>query len=285
MNVSMQDTFNLGWKISSVLNGISDRSILKTYQSERRRIAQDLIEFDHKFSRLFSGLLAKDVSDEAGISMDEFKAAFEKGNMFASGVAVDYGASIIVAKDGDAAKQGDGTAVGRGNSKRVIGKPELAGNIKMGVRIPSFKVLSQADGRPWHFQELLKSNGKWRIVIFAGDVSDKTQMARVQKLGQELAAPNSFISRFTPKGKLINSVIEILTIHSAPRAKTEMHDFPEIFRPFSERDGWDYYKIYVDDQSYHESHGHAYRELWCGPQEGLCCGLTPGSACLVDRGS
>ena len=68
------------------MKGISDRSVLKTYQSERRRIAQDLIDFDHKFSRLFSGRPAKDVMDEEGISMEGFKEAFEKGNMFASGI-------------------------------------------------------------------------------------------------------------------------------------------------------------------------------------------------------
>ena len=82
---------------SGVVKGISSRSILKTYQSERRRIAQDLIAFDHKFSRLFSGRPAKDVMDAEGISMEEFKEAFVKGNMFASGIAVDYGASVIVA--------------------------------------------------------------------------------------------------------------------------------------------------------------------------------------------
>lgn len=86
MNVSMQDSFNLGWKVASVVKGTSDLSILKTYQSERRRIAQDLIEFDHKFSRLFSGRPAKDVMDAEGISMQEFKDAFVKGNMFASGI-------------------------------------------------------------------------------------------------------------------------------------------------------------------------------------------------------
>ena len=86
MNVSMQDTYNLGWKIGAVINGYCDRAVLKTYQSERRRVAQDLIDFDHRFSRLFSGRPAKDVMDEEGISMAEFKDAFEKGNMFASGI-------------------------------------------------------------------------------------------------------------------------------------------------------------------------------------------------------
>lgn len=86
MNVSMQDTYNLGWKLAQVINGYVDRTILKTYQSERRRIAQDLIDFDHRFSRLFSGRPAKDVMDEEGISMGDFKQAFLKGNMFASGI-------------------------------------------------------------------------------------------------------------------------------------------------------------------------------------------------------
>jgi phenol 2-monooxygenase (NADPH) len=276
MNVSMQDTYNLCWKISSVLNGTSERSILKTYQSERRRIAQDFIAFDHKFSRLFSGRPAKDVTDEAGISMDEFKSAFQRGNLFASGVAVNYGASVITAKDGDAAEQGDGTAVARSDSIRVIGKQELATNIKLGMRMPSFKVLNQADARPWHFQEVLRSNGKWRIVVFAGDVSDKTQMGRVHKLGQGLSASkSSFISRFTPRGKPIDSVIEVLTIHCAPRAAVELNDFPDIFRPFSEREGWNYWKIYVDDQSYHEGHGHAYDNYGVDPKKGCMVILRP----------
>jgi len=74
--------------VANVVKGLSDRSILKTYQSERRKIAQDLIEFDHKFSRLFSGRPAKDVMDAEGISMEYFKNAFEKGNMFASGIGM-----------------------------------------------------------------------------------------------------------------------------------------------------------------------------------------------------
>ena len=275
MNVSMQDTYNLCWKISAVLKGTADRRILKTYQSERRRIAQDLIAFDHKFSRLFSGRPATDMMDEAGISMEEFKNAFEKGNLFASGVAVDYGASLIVAKDGSSIDQGDGTDVGVINSKRAVSKQQLATNVKLGMRMPSFKVLNQSDARPWHFQEILRSTGQWRLVVFAGDVSDKAQMSRVQKLGETLAAKDSFISRFTPAGKPINSVIEILTIHSAPRASTELHDFHDIFHPYSKSDGWDYWKIYADDISYHEGHGQAYENYGVDKKKGCAVILRP----------
>lgn len=76
------------------MKGLTNRSVLKTYQSERRRIAQDLIEFDRKFSRLFSGRPAKDVMDEEGISMEVFKEAFLKGNMFASGIGKSQGSYV-----------------------------------------------------------------------------------------------------------------------------------------------------------------------------------------------
>ncbi|PVH81063.1 hypothetical protein DL98DRAFT_560028 [Cadophora sp. DSE1049] len=264
-----------GWKIAAVVNGTANRSILKTYQSERRRIAQDLIAFDHKFSRLFSGRPAKDVMDEAGISMDEFKDAFVKGNMFASGVAVDYGASVIVAKEGDAQEQGDGSDVGLEKSKRVIGNQALAKNIKIGMRMPSFQVLNQADARPWQFQELLKSDGRWRIVVFAGDVSTAKQMERVVNLGSVLSGAKSFIKRFTPAGKKIDSVMDILTIHSAKRAETELHSFPDIFHPFDERDGWDYWKVFVDDVSYHEGYGNAYENYGVDRMDGCVVILRP----------
>lgn len=220
MNVSMQDAYNLGWKIAYCVQGKASRSILKTYQSERRRVAQDLIAFDHKFSRLFSGRPAKDAADEAGISMDEFKDAFEKGNLFASGLIVNYGASMLVTKEGDVKEQGDGTdlmngTVSNGNgvrtdSRRVIGKQGLAPNIQLGMRMPSFQVLNQADARPWQFQEFLKSDGRFRIVVFAGDLRLKTQFGRVQKLAEHLASENSCIRRYTPAGAPVDSTIEIM---------------------------------------------------------------------------
>ena len=88
--------YNLGWKLAHVVKGYSDLSMLKTYESERQRVAQDLIAFDHRFSRLFSGRPAKDVMDEEGINMDEFKNAFVKGNMFASGIGKPLSLSMML---------------------------------------------------------------------------------------------------------------------------------------------------------------------------------------------
>lgn len=81
MNVSMQDTYNLGWKIGLVCKKIVRREILSTYELERKQIAKELIAFDHKFSRLFSGRPARDVMDETGVSMEEFNKAFNMSHM------------------------------------------------------------------------------------------------------------------------------------------------------------------------------------------------------------
>ncbi|KAK7419247.1 hypothetical protein QQX98_003399 [Neonectria punicea] len=260
MNVSMQDSYNLGWKIANVVKGVADRSILKTYESERKGIAHALINFDHKFSRLFSGRPARDIMDEEGISMEEFKNAFQKGNLFASGIAVDYDKSVIVSKP-----EGEADAEAR----------NLAPELKLGQRIPSVKVLNQSDARPWHLQELLRSNGTWRVILFPGDISKIAQKSRMTSICEELASPSSFLKRFTPSGSRYDSVIEVLTVHVAKRADVDIFDFPEVLRPYDEIEGWDYHKIFVDDQSYHEGHGHLYETFSISRDEGCIVVLRP----------
>ena len=277
MNVSMQDTYNLGWKIGLVVKGLAKRSILKTYQSERRRIAQDLIEFDHKFSRLFSGRPAKDAADEAGISMAEFKDAFEKGGMFTSGLAVDYGASMLVAKAGDPLQQGDGTDVAPETNGigKLAAKLDLASNIALGKRIPSFQVLSQADARPWQLASWLKSDGSFRVIVFAGNLQSGEQRWRVETLGERLESSRSFLRRFTPPGQPVDSVIDLLLIHTAPRREVELLNLPNVFHPFDQKAGYNYDKVFVDDESYHEGHGHAYENYGVNKETGCVVIVRP----------
>ncbi|KAF3763477.1 putative phenol 2-monooxygenase [Cryphonectria parasitica EP155] len=256
MNVSMQDTFNLGWKVALVAKGIAKRTILSTYETERRQVAQDLIEFDHRFSRLFSGRPAKDVMDAEGVSMEVFKDAFLKGNLFASGLSVNYGASDLVIK-----KESDEL---------------LAKGLPVGMRFNSFKVLNQADGRPWHFQERLRADGRFRVVLFAGNVLNPVQKERVRRFCTDLDGSGSFLRKATPPGAPIDSVIEILTIHASKRIETELlKDFPEILHPFDEHIGWDYDKVFVDDESYHEGFGDAYRNYGVDKERGCVVVVRP----------
>lgn len=281
MNISMQDCYNLGWKVALVAKGLAKRDILSTYQTERRRVAQDLIDFDHRFSRLFSGRPAKDVLDTEGISMEVFKDAFEKGNLFASGLSVKYGPNILVAKADETLTEGDGSK----GSDALPGaaKQGLAAGLAVGMRFNSFKVLNQADARPWHLQERLRADGRFRVVLFAGNVLDAAQKARVDGFCAALDAPGSFLRRLAPAAGGgargaggAGGAVEVLTVHSAKRTEAEFfRDFPEVLRPFDEHDGWDYNKIYVDDVSYHEGFGDAYKNYGVDKERGCVVVARP----------
>jgi phenol 2-monooxygenase len=192
--------------------------------------------------------------------------------------AVDYGTSLLVAKQGSSTAQGDGTDVSVAQKDfRVVSTPSLAPKIEVGKRIPSFKVLNQSDARPSHLQELLRSNGRWRVLTFPGDIRDAKQASRLKTLGEKLARPDSFLKRFTPSTPArarYDDVFEILAIHNAPRQEVTVFDFPEVWRPYDEVDGWDYWKIFVDDESYHEGHGQIYKNLEIDP-EGCTVILRP----------
>src|SRR6187200_2272360 len=54
MNVSMADAWNLGWKLGTVLRGTARPELLDTYSAERQVIAQELIDFDREFAKMFS---------------------------------------------------------------------------------------------------------------------------------------------------------------------------------------------------------------------------------------
>ncbi|KAH8817321.1 pentachlorophenol 4-monooxygenase, partial [Xylogone sp. PMI_703] len=54
MNTGVHDAINLSWKLGGVLHGLYNSSILETYDSERRSIAEELIRQDKDFSVLIS---------------------------------------------------------------------------------------------------------------------------------------------------------------------------------------------------------------------------------------
>jgi len=54
MNVSMADSFNLGWKLASEIRNQTTPEVLHTYSFERQAKAQELIDFNKDMARLFS---------------------------------------------------------------------------------------------------------------------------------------------------------------------------------------------------------------------------------------
>ncbi|KAL9012417.1 MAG: hypothetical protein Q9173_002815 [Seirophora scorigena] len=290
MNVSMQDTYNLGWKLAMVVKGIAQPSILKTYETERRSVAQQLIAGDQKYSRAWSSRPQKDAGDQSGAATTKFGRAFMQQQVSAMGLGVHYGPSILTAKDSrdttDATWEDEG---GESPSKADLASSHqhLATKTALGERFPSFRVVRHSDARSWHLASWLKSDGIFHILLFAGNVSQPTQMDRVRRFASEMTARSDFIplrrqfpsipdesSNGEPSGNT-EGIAQLLTIHSAPRQQVEFHDFPPLLRPFDEEMGYDYDSIFVDEESYFEGHGHAYDGYGVDPTKGCVMIVRP----------
>lgn len=99
MNVSMMDSFNLSWKLAHSILGLTPQTsdngtdtVLETFEAERVDTARQLIEFDAKFSHMFSGKL----NAETGLTHDEFLKVFRDGSGFTSGCGLEYKPSRLV---------------------------------------------------------------------------------------------------------------------------------------------------------------------------------------------
>ncbi|KAK8873572.1 FAD binding domain-containing protein [Apiospora arundinis] len=291
MNVSMSDAYNLGWKIGLVTKKIMPRKILSTYELERKQIANELIEFDHKFSRLFSGRPQKDILDETGVSMDEFSKAFNMSHMFTSGLGVNYSPSALVSKppekalllESDKGVQNEGTPVAQS-------KLSAATNCKPGMRFPSYQVMEQCDARPWTLHHKMPSDGRFRLWVFGGDISQAAPRERVNALGARLekgilpraprielgAAANPFAGTARFRLDQPPSIIDVMLVHTAPRHEVELlRDLHEVYHPFDAKLGWDYDKVFADGESYHEGHGRAYEGYGIDPAKGALVVVRP----------
>ena len=59
------------------------------------------------------------------------------------------------------------------------------------------------------------------------------------------------------------SIVDVFLIHCAPREKVDLlADVDEVYRRFDERLGWDYDRVMVDGDSYHEGFADAYEGVY-----------------------
>jgi phenol 2-monooxygenase len=103
MNVSMMDSYNLAWKLAHSINGLTPRAsfgaadpVLETFEQERVDTARQLIEFDTKFSHMFSGQIGVSDAESVGLTHEEFVRVFSEGSGFTSGCGLHYQPNRLV---------------------------------------------------------------------------------------------------------------------------------------------------------------------------------------------
>jgi phenol 2-monooxygenase (NADPH) len=163
MNVSLQDGYNIGWKLGMVLTGQADESLLKTYDDERGRIAKDLIEFDRRWTKTFSPKHAKEVG---GGDPEFFANEFIKAGRYTAGLVTRYPEGVLTDEKGS--------------------KSQLASKVEVGARCPSAQVVRFCDANAMQLARAMRSDGRWRVVIFAGDITKKEKEERLNKVSSRV---------------------------------------------------------------------------------------------------
>ena len=99
MNTAFHDALNFAWKIHAVESGFANRSLLESYEPERKQIAENLLAFDNKYAALFSK--RPPTAEEVGNAKsgdeeeNEFVATFKSSCEFTSGYGVAYEPNTI----------------------------------------------------------------------------------------------------------------------------------------------------------------------------------------------
>ncbi|RAL12949.1 putative phenol 2-monooxygenase [Aspergillus homomorphus CBS 101889] len=248
MNVSLQDGYNIGWKLALVLKGLAPPSLLETYVLERQKVAIDLINFDRYFAKLFSS--------KGEASPQEFQEGFIQSGKYTAGLTAKYDESLITS-DTDVSK-------------------ELSTNVVVGMRLPSAQVVRFCDSKPLQLATTLKSDGRWRVIAFVGDLSIAHNKARLDALGSYLSSSDSPLQTFRLDGGDADSLIEPILVGYGQRHSVELEDIPPCFYPVTGKNQTrDLHKIFFDDESYNKGHGHLYEHLGISPEKGAIIIVRP----------
>lgn len=207
LNTSLPDTFNLGWKLAAVIQGRSQPKLLNTYSTERRKVAQQLIDADKELSKLVATRpSASDDSEKAKINTAKIEAFMKRQSGFVSGTSIEYFPSYI--------------CTGQENQ-------DLATGFKIGQRFHSAEAIRIADGRSQHLGHLIKADGRWRIFIFGGAEDPTKTSSNTHQLVEFLANdPASPVQKYTPKGADIDAVIDTYAVFQQQNlSMPDLHDY------------------------------------------------------------
>ncbi|KAH3989604.1 hypothetical protein HBH52_019960 [Parastagonospora nodorum] len=228
MNTSMHDAYNLAWKLNFATRGLAKPSLLESYEEERKKIAQDLIDFDYEHANAFHD------GDPAALA-----ANFAKNVAFISGYGVSYQPNVL----------------------NVKSKGYTRGHLTPGFLLPPAKVTRYIDANPVDIQTDIPALGQFRIYFFAHNVhtampfldvvchvhtGTSSYVGRISAAGNAsyttqppLAAPHDqFVipERYTP----VSGVFTYALVTDMDRNNIEIKDLPAVLRESA-------FTFYLDD--------------------------------------
>ena len=224
MNVSMQDAFNLGWKLAAVLEGRARADLLHTYSAERQAVAAQLISFDREWAAMISAKAA-DSSSQEGVDPAALQKHFQQQGRYTAGVATRYEPALLT---------GDG------------GWQHLAQGFPIGERFHSAPVTRLADAMPLHLGHVAKADGRWRLYAFGDALPLDDPASALREVCDALLAPDGAVSRFTPADADVDAVLDVRGILQQDHRSVDPATLPDLLRPRKGRYGlMDYEKVFT----------------------------------------
>jgi 2-polyprenyl-6-methoxyphenol hydroxylase-like FAD-dependent oxidoreductase len=203
MNVSMQDAFNIGWKLAAVLQGRSPASLLHTYSAERQAVAKELIDFDREWAAMLSGGANKDPS--------AVQRYFVQHGRYTAGTATHYKPALLT---GASTHQ------------------HLAEGFAIGTRLHSAPVTRMGDGKRVQLGDTFAADGRWRLIAFAGNGDAATPDSPVGKLCSYLLdSAQSPLRLYTPAGEDIDAVFDVRAVFQQSHHTLAITAMPELLFP------------------------------------------------------
>jgi phenol 2-monooxygenase (NADPH) len=226
MNVSMQDTFNLGWKLVHVLQGRADANLLRSYSRERLTEARRLVETDHQWSRIMSAPTTQ--AERDGTEEPRIIRQFKQNLEFTGGTAVKYDASALI---GPATYQA------------------LAEGLEIGRRFHSAPVIRLSDVKQMQLGHAAEADARWRLYAFAGRGDSTAPGSAIHRLAEWLEThPDSPVRRHTRPGEDIDAVIDLRAVFQQTFDQLASEDLPSLLKPRTGRLGLqDHEKVFCVD--------------------------------------
>ncbi|KAK1966988.1 FAD binding domain-containing protein [Colletotrichum sublineola] len=245
MNTAFLDAQNLAWKIHAVESGFAQRDILKTYEEERRDVAETLLDFDNRYAKLFSQrpdaaseaqAAATDKSDPKEQSENEFIQTFKESCEFTSGYGVAYKPNAL-----------NWSKTHRAKSPLI--HPEGT-RLRTGRLFMNADVTRVVDANVVHLEQEIPLNGSFRIFVFAGKPS--TTRNALRDFARHLGDKRSFLAAYLrndassvshhEKHNPHSFFFTFCTVIAAKRSSIEIsRDVPELLARYREH-------VYADDR-------------------------------------
>ena len=227
MNVSMGDTFNLGWKLISVLTGRADAALLHSYSGERRAAAKGLVEFDHQWARVVGG----QAEDDGTAALPRVAREFVNNLPFTCGLTIRYEPGALTGLDTH---------------------QSLAAGFDIGKRFHSAPVVRLADAKPMQLGHCIEADARFRLFIFApaGDAGAPGGAvgALCDWLEHDRASP---LHRHRVAGEDVDAVIDTRAVFQQRFRELEWAAMPTLLRPKVGRYGLcDYEKVFCADPAH-----------------------------------